>query len=129
MHAPGTGCFFQASIHALADAFRHIGEVGVCLATAIHLLNGLYGEKHQPVLAIVGQQAVTSLGSDYQQQVEQASSGPEKRLQRKVICLRNALSLSNSSLGVPSNIWANNQGSSPECLACAQSSPQPFLSR
>lgn len=121
---------FMASAHA-----KFTGELGVCIATsgpgASHLLTGLYDARmdHQPVLAIVGQQAVTSLGSDYQQQVEQASSGPEKRLQRKVICLRNALSLSNSSLGVPSNIWANNQGSSPECLACAQSSPQPFLSR
>jgi pyruvate dehydrogenase (quinone) len=52
------------------------GEVGVCLATsgpgAIHLLNGLYDAKldHQPVVAIVGQQARMSLGSDYQQEVD-----------------------------------------------------------
>src|SRR5947207_682735 len=52
------------------------GEVGVCLATsgpgAIHLLNGLYDAKldHQPVLAIVGQQARAALGGSYQQEVD-----------------------------------------------------------
>jgi len=52
------------------------GEVGVCMATsgpgAIHLLNGLYDAKKdfQPVLAIVGQQARTAMGSDYQQEVD-----------------------------------------------------------
>ena len=52
------------------------GEVGVCLATsgpgAIHLLNGLYDAKldHAPVLAIVGQQARTALGGNYQQEVD-----------------------------------------------------------
>src|SRR2546429_6923696 len=52
------------------------GEVGVCLATsgpgAIPLLNGLYDAKldHQPVLAIVGQQARMGLGGDYQQEVD-----------------------------------------------------------
>src|SRR3954451_7200911 len=55
---------------------KFTGEVGVCLATsgpgAIHLLNGLYDAKldHQGVLAIVGQQARSSLGSDYQQEVD-----------------------------------------------------------
>jgi pyruvate dehydrogenase (quinone) len=50
--------------------------VGVCLATsgpgAIHLLNGLYDAKldHQPVLAIVGQQARMGLGGNYQQEVD-----------------------------------------------------------
>jgi pyruvate dehydrogenase (quinone) len=50
--------------------------VGVCLATsgpgAIHLLNGLYDAKldHQPVVAIVGQQARMSLGASYQQEVD-----------------------------------------------------------
>lgn len=50
-------------------------EVGVCLATsgpgAIHLLNGLYDAKldHQAVVAIVGQQQGSSLGSSYQQEV------------------------------------------------------------
>ena len=62
---------FAATAHAKAT-----GEVGVCLATsgpgAIHLLNGLYDAKldHQPVVAIVGQQARMSLGSDYQQEVD-----------------------------------------------------------
>jgi pyruvate dehydrogenase (quinone) len=62
---------FAATAHA-----KFTGEVGVCLATsgpgAIHLLNGLYDAKldHQPVLAIVGQQARMSLGSDYQQEVD-----------------------------------------------------------
>jgi pyruvate dehydrogenase (quinone) len=51
-------------------------EVGVCMATsgpgAIHLLNGLYDAKldHSPVVAIVGQQARMSLGSNYQQEVD-----------------------------------------------------------
>jgi pyruvate dehydrogenase (quinone) len=55
---------------------KFTGELGVCLATsgpgAIHLLNGLYDAKadHQPVLAIVGQQARTSLGGDFQQEVD-----------------------------------------------------------
>src|SRR5215218_6156843 len=62
---------FAATAHA-----KFTGEVGVCLATsgpgAIHLLNGLYDAKldHQPVVAIVGQQARMSLGSDYQQEVD-----------------------------------------------------------
>jgi pyruvate dehydrogenase (quinone) len=62
---------FAACAHA-----KFTGEVGVCLATsgpgAIHLLNGLYDAKldHQPVVAIVGQQARMSLGSDYQQEVD-----------------------------------------------------------
>ncbi len=61
---------FMASAHA-----KFSGELGVCLATsgpgAIHLLNGLYDAKadHQPVLAIVGQQARTAIGSNYQQEV------------------------------------------------------------
>jgi pyruvate dehydrogenase (quinone) len=65
---------FAATGHA-----KFTGEVGVCLATsgpgAIHLLNGLYDAKldHQPVLALVGQQARMSLGSDYQQEVDLAS--------------------------------------------------------
>ena len=52
------------------------GEVGVCVATsgpgAIHLLNGLYDAKldHQPVLAIIGQQARSAIGSSYQQDVD-----------------------------------------------------------
>src|SRR3954465_8503577 len=55
------------------------GDVGVCLATsgpgAIHLLNGLYDAKldHQPVVAIVGQQATASMGANYQQEVDLVS--------------------------------------------------------
>lgn len=65
---------FMACGHA-----KFTGEVGVCLATsgpgAIHLLNGLYDAKldHQPVLAIVGQQARAALGGDYQQEVDLVS--------------------------------------------------------
>src|ERR671936_1065577 len=62
---------FMACGHA-----KWTGEVGVCMATsgpgAIHLLNGLYDAKldHQPVLAIVGQQARAALGGHYQQEVD-----------------------------------------------------------
>ena len=62
---------FMACGHA-----KFTGEVGVCLATsgpgAIHLLNGLYDAKldHQPVVAIVGQQARSALGGNYQQEVD-----------------------------------------------------------
>jgi pyruvate dehydrogenase (quinone) len=65
---------FMACAHA-----KFTGEVGVCMATsgpgAIHLLNGLYDARmdHQPVLAIVGQQARTALGSFYQQEVDLTS--------------------------------------------------------
>src|SRR5438309_1248521 len=62
---------FMATGHA-----KFTGEVGCCLATsgpgAIHLLNGLYDAKmdHQPVVAIVGQQARSGLGGNYQQEVD-----------------------------------------------------------
>lgn len=62
---------FMACAHA-----KYTGEVGVCMATsgpgAVHLLNGLYDAKmdHQPVVAIVGQQARAALGGDYQQEVD-----------------------------------------------------------
>ncbi|WP_375263853.1 thiamine pyrophosphate-requiring protein [Palleronia sp.] len=62
---------FMACAHA-----KWTGEVGCCLATsgpgAIHLLNGLYDAKldHQPVVAIVGQQARAALGGNYQQEVD-----------------------------------------------------------
>src|SRR5437764_3589829 len=65
---------FMACAHA-----KFTGEVGVCLATsgpgAIHLLNGLYDAQmdHQPVLAIVGQQARAALGGTYQQEVDLVS--------------------------------------------------------
>src|SRR3954463_5246583 len=67
-----------ASFAACAHA-KFTGEVGVCLATsgpgAIHLLNGLYDAKldHAPVVAIIGQQARTSLGANYQQEVDLVS--------------------------------------------------------
>src|SRR5919205_1329483 len=62
---------FMACGHA-----KFTGEVGVCIATsgpgAIHLLNGLYDAKldHQPVLALVGQQARAALGSSYLQEID-----------------------------------------------------------
>src|ERR1700742_4676879 len=62
---------FMASGHA-----KLTGEVGVCLAPsgpgAVHLLNGLYDAKldHQPVVAIIGQQARSSIGANYQQEVD-----------------------------------------------------------
>jgi len=65
---------FMACGHA-----KFTGEVGVCISTsgpgAIHLLNGLYDAKmdHQPVVAIVGQQARMSMGGDYQQEVDLAA--------------------------------------------------------
>src|SRR4051794_26423723 len=64
-----------ASFAACAHA-KFTGEVGVCMATsgpgAIHLLNGLYDARldHQPVVAIIGQQARSSLGASYQQEVD-----------------------------------------------------------
>lgn len=62
---------FMACAHA-----KFTGEIGVCIATsgpgAIHLLNGLYDARmdHPPVLAIVGQQATTALGAEYQQEID-----------------------------------------------------------
>jgi pyruvate dehydrogenase (quinone) len=62
---------FMACAHA-----KFTGEPGVCLATsgpgAIHLLNGLYDARmdHQPVIAVIGQQARASLGGDFQQEVD-----------------------------------------------------------
>jgi pyruvate dehydrogenase (quinone) len=62
---------FMACAHA-----KFTGQVGVCLATsgpgAIHLLNGLYDAQKDniPVVAIVGQQARTAMGADYQQEVD-----------------------------------------------------------
>jgi pyruvate dehydrogenase (quinone) len=62
---------FMACAHA-----KFTGEIGVCLATsgpgAVHLLNGLYDAKmdHQPVLAIVGQQATAAIGGSYQQEID-----------------------------------------------------------
>ena len=62
---------FMASAYA-----KFSGELGVCIATsgpgAAHLLTGLYDARldHQPVLAIVGQQARTALGAHYQQELD-----------------------------------------------------------
>lgn len=55
---------------------KFTGRPGVCMATsgpgAIHLLNGLYDAKldHTPVVAIVGQQGATALGTSFQQEVD-----------------------------------------------------------
>ncbi|GAB6853430.1 thiamine pyrophosphate-requiring protein [Asaia astilbis] len=62
---------FMASAHA-----KFTGQVGLCFATsgpgAIHLLNGLYDAKldHVGVVAIMGQQARSSIGANYQQEVD-----------------------------------------------------------
>jgi pyruvate dehydrogenase (quinone) len=60
---------FMATAHA-----KFTGEVGVCIATsspgAFHMLNGLYDAKSDnvPVVAIVGQQGLASLGTATQQE-------------------------------------------------------------
>ncbi|GAC1646831.1 MAG: thiamine pyrophosphate-requiring protein [Herpetosiphon sp.] len=65
----------QGGLMACGHA-KWTGEVGVCLSTAgpgaIHLLNGLYdaNSDHQPVVAIVGQQATTGLGGRLQQEID-----------------------------------------------------------
>ncbi|EWH02870.1 thiamine pyrophosphate-binding protein [Halomonas sp. BC04] len=62
---------FMACGHA-----KFSDQVGVCVATsgpgATHLLNGLYDARkdHMPAVAIVGQQARISLGTDYQQELD-----------------------------------------------------------
>ncbi len=62
-----------AALMATAHA-KFTGEVGVCVATsspgAFHLLNGLYDAQmdNQPVVAIVGQQGLASIGSFTQQE-------------------------------------------------------------
>jgi pyruvate dehydrogenase (quinone) len=77
----GTPEFVQAR-HEETAAFmavghaKYTGEVGVCMSTqgpgAVHLLNGLYDAKldGKPVVAIVGQQLSTVLGSAYQQEID-----------------------------------------------------------
>jgi pyruvate dehydrogenase (quinone) len=65
---------FMASAYA-----KFSGQLGVCIATsgpgASHLITGLYDAllDHQPVLAIVGQQARNALGGHYQQELDLAS--------------------------------------------------------
>jgi pyruvate dehydrogenase (quinone) len=62
-------CALMATAHA-----KFTGEVGVCIATsspgAFHMLNGLYDAQmdNQPVVAIVGQQGLDSLGTFAQQE-------------------------------------------------------------
>src|SRR3954471_14102376 len=64
-----------AAFMAVAHA-KYTGQVGVCLSTqgpgAVHLLNGLYDAKldSKPVVAIVGQQLRSVLGSAYQQEID-----------------------------------------------------------
>ena len=82
--AGGDPAFVQAR-HEEAAAFmavghaKYTGSVGVVLATqgpgGVHLLNGLYDAKldSQPVVALVGQQQRSALGSDYQQEVDLAA--------------------------------------------------------
>ncbi len=82
LQAAGNQPPFVQARHEEMSAFEAVGyakftgKVGVCMATsgpgAIHLLNGLYDAKldHVPVVAIVGQQARTSLGGNYQQEVD-----------------------------------------------------------
>jgi pyruvate dehydrogenase (quinone) len=63
-----------ASLMATGHA-KYTGGVGCCVAThgpgAIHLLNGLYDAKldGKPVVALVGQQHRSALGSTYQQEI------------------------------------------------------------
>src|SRR5918998_3171539 len=65
----------NAALMAVGHA-KYTGGVGVVTSTqgpgAVHLLNGLYDAKldHVPVVAIVGQQQTTALGSEYQQEID-----------------------------------------------------------
>jgi pyruvate dehydrogenase (quinone) len=68
------GAALMATGHA-----KFTGGVGCCVAThgpgAIHLLNGLYDAKldGKPVVAIVGQQHRSALGTTYQQEIDTQS--------------------------------------------------------
>src|SRR3989440_5341934 len=79
---------FMACAHA-----KFTGEVGVCMATsgpgAVHLLNGLYDAKldHQPVVAIVGQQARAGLGGNYPQEVDPTSLFQEVAHEIVQVCM------------------------------------------
>ncbi|MBW9205881.1 thiamine pyrophosphate-requiring protein [Mumia sp. zg.B17] len=65
----------NAALMAVGHA-KYAGGVGVVTSTqgpgAVHLLNGLYDAKldHVPVVALVGQQQTTVLGSEYQQEID-----------------------------------------------------------
>jgi pyruvate dehydrogenase (quinone) len=62
---------FMATAH-----HKYTGQLAGCVSTqgpgAVHLLNGLYDAKldHTPVVAIVGQQSSSVLGSAYQQEID-----------------------------------------------------------
>src|SRR5437588_46473 len=82
--ADGTIQFIQARHEEMAafmaSAYaKFSGRLGVCIATsgpgASHLVTGLYDAvlDHQPVLAIVGQQARNALGGQYQQELDLVS--------------------------------------------------------
>ncbi|WP_403025428.1 thiamine pyrophosphate-requiring protein [Salinibacterium sp. GXW1014] len=64
----------NAALMAVGHA-KYTGGVGVVTSTqgpgAVHLLNGLYDAKldHVPVIAIVGQQSASVLGSGYMQEI------------------------------------------------------------
>ncbi|MCW2787343.1 MAG: thiamine pyrophosphate protein binding domain protein [Marmoricola sp.] len=65
----------NAALMAVGHA-KYTGEIGVVTSTqgpgAVHLLNGLYDAKldHMPMVALVGQQETTALGSEYQQEID-----------------------------------------------------------
>src|SRR4051795_3456231 len=65
----------NAALMAVGHA-KYTGQVGVVTSTqgpgAVHLLNGLYDAKLDPVpvVALVGQQETTVLGSEYQQEID-----------------------------------------------------------
>lgn len=68
----------NAALMAVGHA-KYAGGVGVVTSTqgpgAVHLLNGLYDARldHVPVVAVVGQQETTVLGSQYQQEIDLAA--------------------------------------------------------
>jgi pyruvate dehydrogenase (quinone) len=65
----------NAALMAVGHA-KYTGQPGVVTSTqgpgAVHLLNGLYDAKldHVPVVALVGQQQTSALGSEYQQEID-----------------------------------------------------------
>jgi pyruvate dehydrogenase (quinone) len=65
----------NAALMAVGHA-KYTGTVGVVTSTqgpgAVHLLNGLYDAKldHVPVVALIGQQERSVLGSEYQQEID-----------------------------------------------------------
>src|SRR6185312_6500713 len=65
-----------AAFAACADVKYGGSPIGCCVVTsgpgAVHALNGLYDAKmdHVPVVALVGQQATTALGTGYYQEID-----------------------------------------------------------